>query len=81
LLGRAKDISEFVKHGSDKGWIEIVLCNKNGSNVTIKRNINKNNNHSIWKINGKYSLAISGATNAARAAVFLSPNGCADSIY
>ncbi|KAG0322108.1 Structural maintenance of chromosomes protein 5, partial [Linnemannia gamsii] len=53
LLGRAKDISEFVKHGSDKGWIEIVLCNKNGSNVTIKRNINKNNNHSIWKINGE----------------------------
>ncbi|KAG0216880.1 Structural maintenance of chromosomes protein 5 [Mortierella sp. NVP41] len=53
LLGRAKDISEFVKHGSDKGWIEIVLCNKNGSNVVIKRHINKNNNTSIWKINGE----------------------------
>ncbi|KAF9209114.1 Structural maintenance of chromosomes protein 5 [Haplosporangium sp. Z 27] len=51
LLGRAKDISEFVKHGSDKGWIEIVLCNKHGSNVTIKRHINKNNNTSVWKIN------------------------------
>ncbi|KAG0205803.1 Structural maintenance of chromosomes protein 5 [Mortierella sp. GBA30] len=53
LLGRAKDISEFVKHGSDKGWIEIVLCNKHGSNVVIKRHINKNNNTSVWKINGE----------------------------
>ncbi|KAI1294565.1 Structural maintenance of chromosomes protein 5 [Mortierella claussenii] len=53
LLGRAKDISEFVKHGSDKGWIEIVLCNRNGANVTIKRHINKNNNTSVWKINGE----------------------------
>ena len=53
LLGRAKDISEFVKHGADKGWIEIVLCNKSGANVVIKRHINKNNNTSIWKINGK----------------------------
>ncbi|ORZ06802.1 P-loop containing nucleoside triphosphate hydrolase protein [Lobosporangium transversale] len=53
LLGRAKDISEFVKHGYDKGWIEIVLCNRNGSNVAIKRHINKNNNTSVWKINGE----------------------------
>ncbi|KAF9347906.1 Structural maintenance of chromosomes protein 5 [Mortierella sp. AD094] len=53
LLGRAKDISEFVKHGADKGWIEIVLCNKNGANVSIKRHINKNNNTSVWKINGE----------------------------
>ncbi|KAG0311359.1 Structural maintenance of chromosomes protein 5, partial [Dissophora globulifera] len=51
LLGRAKDISEFVKHGADKGWIEIVLCNRHGSNVVIKRHINKNNNTSVWKIN------------------------------
>ncbi|KAF9166857.1 Structural maintenance of chromosomes protein 5 [Mortierella sp. AD011] len=53
LLGRAKDISEFVKHGADKGWIEIVLCNKHGANVSIKRHINKNNNTSVWKINGE----------------------------
>ncbi|KAG0086782.1 Structural maintenance of chromosomes protein 5 [Podila epicladia] len=53
LLGRAKEISEFVKHGADKGWIEIVLCNKNGPNVVIKRHINKKNNISIWKINGE----------------------------
>lgn len=53
LLGRAKEISEFVKHGSDKGWIEIILSNKNGPNVVIKRHINKNNNTSVWKINGK----------------------------
>ncbi|GJJ69205.1 structural maintenance of chromosomes protein 5 [Entomortierella parvispora] len=53
LLGRAKEISEFVKHGSDKGWIEVVLCNKNGTNVVIKRHINKTNNTSVWKINGE----------------------------
>ncbi|KAG0363943.1 Structural maintenance of chromosomes protein 5, partial [Gamsiella multidivaricata] len=53
VLGRAKDISEFVKHGADKGWIEIVLCNRFGSNVAIKRHINKNNNTSVWKINGE----------------------------
>ncbi|KAF9981515.1 Structural maintenance of chromosomes protein 5 [Mortierella antarctica] len=53
LLGRAKDISEFVKHGSDKGWIEVTLCNRNGSNVVIKRHINKNNNTSVWKVNGE----------------------------
>ncbi|KAG0036191.1 Structural maintenance of chromosomes protein 5 [Podila clonocystis] len=53
LLGRAKEISEFVKHGADKGWIEIVLCNKSGPNVVIKRHINKKNNISIWKINGE----------------------------
>ncbi|KAI8597990.1 P-loop containing nucleoside triphosphate hydrolase protein [Dissophora ornata] len=53
LLGRAKDISEFVKHGADKGWIEIILCNRHGANVAIKRHINKNNNTSVWKINGE----------------------------
>ncbi|KAF9987172.1 Structural maintenance of chromosomes protein 5 [Modicella reniformis] len=53
LLGRAKDVSEFVKHGTDKGWIEIVLCNRHGSNIVIKRHINKNNNTSVWKINGE----------------------------
>ncbi|KAG0286881.1 Structural maintenance of chromosomes protein 5 [Dissophora globulifera] len=53
LLGRAKDISEFVKHGADKGWIEIVLCNRHGSNAVIKRHINKNNNTDVWKINGE----------------------------
>ncbi|KAG0349469.1 Structural maintenance of chromosomes protein 5 [Podila humilis] len=53
LLGRAKDVSEFVKHGSDKGWIEIVLCSKQGQNCVIKRHINKSNNTSIWKINGE----------------------------
>ncbi|KAF9356085.1 Structural maintenance of chromosomes protein 5 [Mortierella sp. NVP85] len=49
----AKDVSEFVKHGADKGWVEIVLYNKSGTNVVIKRHINKNNNTSVWKINGE----------------------------
>ncbi|KAG0236867.1 Structural maintenance of chromosomes protein 5 [Actinomortierella wolfii] len=53
VLGRAKDVSEFVKHGAEKGWIEIVLYNAKGPNVVIKRHINKNNNTSIWKINGE----------------------------
>ncbi|KAG0258653.1 Structural maintenance of chromosomes protein 5 [Actinomortierella ambigua] len=53
VLGRAKDVSEFVKHGSEKGWIEISLYNAKGPNVVIKRHINKNNNTSVWKINGE----------------------------
>ncbi|KAF9972521.1 Structural maintenance of chromosomes protein 5 [Actinomortierella ambigua] len=53
VLGRAKDVSEFVKHGSEKGWIEISLYNSKGPNVVIKRHINRNNNTSVWKINGE----------------------------
>ncbi|ORX96250.1 P-loop containing nucleoside triphosphate hydrolase protein [Basidiobolus meristosporus CBS 931.73] len=54
LLGRAKEISEFVKHGHERASIEIEL---KGSprigNIIIKRQIKRSNNSSVWKINGQ----------------------------
>ena len=54
LLGRAKQIGEFVKHGFNDGWVELELAvaNKNGNNVTIRRMINKQNG-SDWLLDGK----------------------------
>jgi len=55
-LGRAKDISDFIKHGTEKAIIEITLCHqKNGkpSNITIQRTLKRNTNSTSWKIDGK----------------------------
>ncbi|KAF0492709.1 P-loop containing nucleoside triphosphate hydrolase protein [Gigaspora margarita] len=52
LLGRAKEISDFVKHGQERASIEIELKNK-GRNVVITRMIRKSNNLSQWKLNGQ----------------------------
>ncbi|KAJ1948966.1 Structural maintenance of chromosomes protein 5, partial [Linderina pennispora] len=54
VLGRAKDISEYVKHGHESGSIEITLAGKDGSGpVRIRRDINHQNNTSSWKLNGR----------------------------
>jgi AAA15 family ATPase/GTPase len=53
LLGRAKDIADFVKHGCDKAYIEIELYKQKGQNVIIKRHIKVGTNQSTWKINGQ----------------------------
>eukprot|EP00833_Pecoramyces_ruminatium_P004272 jgi/Orpsp1_1/1178304/evm.model.c7180000064782.2 len=55
-LGRAKDISDFIKHGSDKATIEITLSHqKNGkpSNITIQRTLRRNTKTTSWRIDGK----------------------------
>ncbi|KAJ2166674.1 Structural maintenance of chromosomes protein 5, partial [Coemansia sp. RSA 2522] len=52
LLGRAKDISEFVKHGHERGSIEITLASA-GTEVKVRREIVREGNKSIWKINGR----------------------------
>jgi len=55
-LGRAKDISDFIKHGSDKAVIEITLNHqKNGkpSNITIQRTLKRNTKSTSWKIDGR----------------------------
>ncbi|KAJ2785249.1 Structural maintenance of chromosomes protein 5 [Coemansia interrupta] len=63
VLGRAKDISEFVKHGHEQGSIEITLAGKQpGSSVTIRREIHRENNKTVWRINGR----ICGAGEVAR---------------
>ena len=52
LLGRAREVGEFVKHGTDQATIELELYNKNGLNYTIKRTITRDNK-SDWQINKK----------------------------
>lgn len=52
LLGRAKDINEYIKFGSDMARIEIELKGTNGcSNIVVCRVINTDNT-STWELNG-----------------------------
>jgi hypothetical protein len=51
ILGRAKEISDFVKHGESKAFIEIELQD-DGQNTIIKRKIDKASHTSVWWING-----------------------------
>ncbi|KAI8138054.1 hypothetical protein BJV82DRAFT_632418 [Fennellomyces sp. T-0311] len=54
LLGRAKNIAEFVKTGEDEAMIKIELKRAGGSqNVVIQRNITKSSNASTWRLNGR----------------------------
>ncbi|KAG9292682.1 hypothetical protein G9A89_008268 [Geosiphon pyriformis] len=50
LLGRAKEISDFVKHGATNAEIEIELKCQN-KNIIINRKIKKEKNSSSWQIN------------------------------
>ena len=52
LLGRAREVGEFVKHGTNQATIELELYNKDGLNYTIKRLITRDNK-SDWFINKK----------------------------
>jgi chromosome segregation ATPase len=54
-LGRAKDIGEFVKHGSDRAEIEIELAagKNHRKNPVIRRSIRKEGNKSQFWINGQ----------------------------
>ncbi|XP_071794397.1 structural maintenance of chromosomes protein 5-like isoform X1 [Asterias amurensis] len=51
LLGRAKEVGEFVKHGSNKAVIELEIY-KSPKNVTIRREIIKQGNKTSWSLNG-----------------------------
>lgn len=53
VLGRAKNVSEFVKHGSTEAIIQIKLQGQpNETDPVIKRKIKKESNRSDWWING-----------------------------
>ncbi|PWW78494.1 P-loop containing nucleoside triphosphate hydrolase protein [Tuber magnatum] len=57
-LGRAKEISEFVKHGCETATIEIELQGKeNERNPIIKRKIGRENNTSTFTLNGSPSTS------------------------
>ncbi|XP_022091241.1 structural maintenance of chromosomes protein 5-like [Acanthaster planci] len=51
LLGRAKEVGEFVKHGSNEAIIELELY-KDPKNVIIRRVITKQGNRTTWFLNG-----------------------------
>ena len=53
LLGRSSELNAFVKHGSDKGYVEIELKGKIGTpNLVIRRIINSKNRSSQFMLNG-----------------------------
>lgn len=56
-LGRSKELSAFVKHGSEEATIEIELAKSESqrSNRVIKRVIRKADNKSVFFIDGKHS--------------------------
>ncbi|KAI9477763.1 MAG: P-loop containing nucleoside triphosphate hydrolase protein [Benjaminiella poitrasii] len=53
LLGRAKNIAEFVKTGEDEATITIELKRINVRNVVIQRSFKKSNNVTTWRLDGK----------------------------
>ena len=52
LLGRSKEVGEFVKHGYNEATIEIELFQDSG-NITVKRVIQKEGNRSVWYVNSR----------------------------
>jgi len=62
-LGRAKDVGEFVKHGSREATIEVELQrhvsgpNATRRNPVITRVIKRDGNKSTWTLNGHQSSA------------------------
>lgn len=56
VLGRAKDISEFVKTGHEEGYTKVELFNAKGpANYVVERRIRSRDNTSKWLINGQDS--------------------------
>jgi hypothetical protein len=56
LLGRAKNVSDFIRHGREKAIIEIQLCVAgNSRGRVVRREIHKDNT-SEWRINGTTDL-------------------------
>ncbi|KAI9817554.1 MAG: Structural maintenance of chromosomes protein 5 [Pycnora praestabilis] len=57
-LGRAKDVSEYVKHGCQEATIEIELAGdhqRHGKNPVIRRTVKREGNKSQFYIDGKSS--------------------------
>ncbi|KAK4982001.1 Structural maintenance of chromosomes protein 5 [Elasticomyces elasticus] len=55
-LGRAKDISEFVRYGSREAEIEIELAAdpaRHGQNPVIRRHIKREGNKTTWFLDGR----------------------------
>jgi len=55
LLGRAKDICDYVQHRKDQATIEIELYKASRPNLIVKRIINRGSQKTLWYLNGKES--------------------------
>ena len=57
-MGRAKNISEFVKKGSEgDAWLELEVKNQPGKkNIVIKRHLNAEDNSSKFELNGQSTI-------------------------
>ena len=67
-LGRAKDVSEYVKHGCHEAIIEIELAGSPGprkANPVIRRQIKREGNKSSFTVNGRPST-VKGVLDLAR---------------
>ncbi|KAJ3071469.1 Structural maintenance of chromosomes protein 5 [Podochytrium sp. JEL0797] len=53
ILGRAKELSEFVKKNQDQATIEIELKTNEGGSVIVERSFKTNSNTSAWKLDGR----------------------------
>ena len=53
LLGRAKNIAEFVKTGEEEATIAIELKKVGVRNIVIQRIFRRTDNQNTWRINGK----------------------------
>ncbi|KAJ2776292.1 Structural maintenance of chromosomes protein 5 [Coemansia javaensis] len=56
VLGRAKDVAEFVKHGAEQATIEITLAGHDGP-VRITRTVVRENSKTRWAIDGRGATA------------------------
>jgi len=52
LLGRAEEVSSFVRRGTSSGEVAVTLAVENGGFVTVKRRIKSTENKSEFWING-----------------------------
>ncbi|EFN54004.1 hypothetical protein CHLNCDRAFT_58355 [Chlorella variabilis] len=52
LLGRAEDVSSFVRRGASAGWVEITLSSGNPMRPhVVRREMHRDTNSSEWYIN------------------------------
>mgnify|MGYP001613632017 FL=1 len=64
VLGRSKNVREYVKIGTESGWVEIELKGLPGKrNLVIRRNLNKDNDTTSFTLD-RPSLLCPGALSA-----------------
>lgn len=55
ILGRADDLSQFLKYGAKEAYVELELKGSAGErNLVIKRTLGKDSNKSKMEMNGVY---------------------------